>query len=149
MTMHLEVGLTTLNTKRRKTKRKHDSYYEPGWRKHNKFLRRLHSNPMTLKDYIDYVHGVYKSAKTKYSVKTYRPGSVVSTASTADSKPASEGSIPSTSANSPILGGGTVDWKEQQERIEISKQYTVVPAYNKGPYMVVSKSELHTAGKKV
>ena len=103
---------------------------------------------MTLNEYIDYIHGVYKSTKKRYPVSTYTPGSVVSTVSTSVSKTESGGSIPSTSAK-PNIGGGTKNWKEQQERIEISKQYTIVPAYNKGPYMVVSKKELHTAGKKV
>ena len=42
-----------------------------------------------------------------------------------------------------------MNWKQEQERIQISKQYTIVPAYNKGPYMVVSKKDLKTAGKKV
>ena len=41
-----------------------------------------------------------------------------------------------------------VDWLKHKEKLEISKQYTVVPAYNKGPYMVVPVEELHTAGKK-
>ena len=40
-------------------------------------------------------------------------------------------------------------WKEVQERLEISKQYSIAPAYNKGPYMVVAKEDLKTAGKKV
>tara|TARA_B100001057_G_scaffold87960_1_gene83962 strand:+ start:825 stop:1163 length:339 start_codon:yes stop_codon:yes gene_type:complete len=46
-----------------------------------------------------------------------------------------------------ICGNGTkVDnsWK-----IEASKNFTIVPAYNKGPYMVVNKSDLKTAGRKV
>ena len=30
-----------------------------------------------------------------------------------------------------------------------NKQYTIVPAYNKGPYMVVGKEDLKTAGRKV
>jgi hypothetical protein len=34
-------------------------------------------------------------------------------------------------------------------KIEESKKFTIVPAYNKGPYMVVSKSDLLTAGRKV
>jgi len=42
-----------------------------------------------------------------------------------------------------------VDWFKHKEKLEISKQYTVVPAYNKGPYMVVPVHELSTAGKKV
>jgi len=43
----------------------------------------------------------------------------------------------------------TKTWEEQQERLAISNQYSIVPAYNKGPYMVVPVSELTTAGKKV
>ena len=43
-------------------------------------------------------------------------------------------------------GGTKLDnsWK-----IEASKNFTIVPAYNKGPYMVVNKSDLKTAGRKV
>ena len=42
-----------------------------------------------------------------------------------------------------------VDWIKHKEKLEISKNYTIVPAYNKGPYMVVPVHELHTAGRKV
>ena len=55
--------------------------------------------------------------------------------------------IPSLSAFKESATG--VDWLKHKEKLEISKQYTVVPAYNKGPYMVVPVEELHTAGKKV
>ena len=34
-------------------------------------------------------------------------------------------------------------------KIEASKNFTIVPAYNKGPYMVVNKSDLKTAGRKI
>jgi hypothetical protein len=40
-----------------------------------------------------------------------------------------------------------LDWHKHKEKLEISKNYTIVPAYNKGPYMVVPIHELHTAGK--
>ena len=43
--------------------------------------------------------------------------------------------------------GGTKP--DNRWKLEISKNFTIVPAYNKGPYMVVSKSDLKTAGKKV
>ena len=46
-------------------------------------------------------------------------------------------------------GNTSESWEYQQERVEISNQYSIVPAYNKGPYMVVPVEELHTAGKKV
>ena len=44
------------------------------------------------------------------------------------------------------MGGTKPDnrWK-----IEASKQYTIAPAYNKGPYMVVAKEDIKTAGRKV
>ena len=34
-------------------------------------------------------------------------------------------------------------------KIEASKAYTIAPAYNKGPYMVVAKEDIKTAGRKV
>jgi len=34
-------------------------------------------------------------------------------------------------------------------KIEASKNYTIAPAYNKGPYMVVAKQDIKTMGKKV
>jgi len=43
--------------------------------------------------------------------------------------------------------GGTK--QDNSWKIEESKKFTIVPAYNKGPYMVVSKSDLKTAGRKV
>ena len=61
MTMHLQRGLTTLNTKKRKaTKRKPDSYYIEGWRKHNKFYKQKNLPTMSLSEYIDYIHGRHK-----------------------------------------------------------------------------------------
>jgi len=46
-------------------------------------------------------------------------------------------------------GNTSESWEYQQERVEISNQYSIIPAYNKGPYMVVPTSELHTAGRKL
>ena len=91
---------------------------------------------MTLDDYIKYRFGALPKVKTK-SVPLQ---SVPYTRETPN--------YPSLS-NSTNLGGGTIDVKTQMERIEVSKQYSIVPAYNKGPYMVVSKDDLKTAGRKV
>jgi len=99
--------------------------------------RGLHSLLMTLDDYIKYRFGRLK-VKTK------------SVPLQSDSVPhvRETPNYPSLS-NSTNLGGGTIDHKTQMERIEVSKQYSIVPAYNKGPYMVVSKEDLKTAGRKV
>ena len=51
--MHLARGLTTLNTKKRKPKKRKDpSFYEDAWRKHNKFLKSAKLDTMTLSEYI-------------------------------------------------------------------------------------------------
>lgn len=47
----------------------------------------------------------------------------------------------------PVMGNGTK--KDERWKLEISKNYSVMPAYNKGPYMVVAKEDIKTAGKKV
>ena len=105
---------------------------------YNKRLRQryLHSAQLTFDDYVDYIDGYYKGSIQTQSVKRYSIPKVRETEE-----------IPSLSAFKESSTG--VDWLKHKEKLEISKQYTVVPAYNKGPYMVVPVHELHTAGKKV
>jgi hypothetical protein len=107
-------------------------------RAYNKRMRAkyLHSNQLTFDDYVDYVEGYYKVSIQTQSVKRYSMPKVRETEE-----------IPSLSTFRESATG--VDWLKHKEKLEISKQYTVVPAYNKGPYMVVPVEELHTAGKKV
>ena len=105
---------------------------------YNKRMRAkyLHSNQLTFDDYVDYVDGYYKVSIQTQSVKRYSIPKVRETEE-----------IPSLSTFRESATG--VDWLKHKEKLEISKQYTVVPAYNKGPYMVVPVHELHTAGRKV
>ena len=111
-------------------KAKHKAY--------NKRLRQryLHSAQLTFDDFVDYLQGYYKKTQIAQSIKSstlpkVRKGEF----------------IPSLSAFKESATG--VDWQKHKEKLEISKNYTIVPAYNKGPYMVVPVDELHTAGKKV
>ena len=46
-----------------------------------------------------------------------------------------------------ISHGGTKP--DNRWQIEASKNFTIAPAYNKGPYMVVAKEDIKTAGRKV
>tara|TARA_B100001121_G_C18306349_1_gene442110 strand:+ start:228 stop:602 length:375 start_codon:yes stop_codon:yes gene_type:complete len=46
-----------------------------------------------------------------------------------------------------IGSGGTKP--DDSWKIEESKNWTIAPAYNKGPYMVVAKEDIKTAGRKV
>ena len=128
MPMHL-VGpwLTTTSYKKRKSKgitqRDRDAQKE-----HNKFLKSLGIDPNKKRQpestRMDLGHKKYKDTTTSQTL----PEPV-----------------------RPFKGhaGQMRSWKETQERLAVSKQYSIVPAYNKGPYMVVSKQDLKTAGKKV
>ena len=105
---------------------------------YNKRLRQryLHSAQLTFDDYVNYIEGYYRISIQTQPIKKYSIPKVRETEE-----------IPSLSAFKESSTG--VDWLKHKEKLEISKQYTVVPAYNKGPYMVVPVHELHTAGKKV
>lgn len=65
MTMHLAQGLSTINTKKRKTKitKAKMAELELRWREHNKNCKRNHMHHMrydTLEAYIDYCYGRVK-----------------------------------------------------------------------------------------
>ena len=115
------------------------SQFEEELRVHNKFMKQkgIHSMLMTLDEYIKYRFGQSPKVKT-----TFVPlQSVPHVRETPE--------YPSLSNSKNMGNGGTIDHKTKMERIEVSKQYSIVPAYNKGPYMVVGKEDLKTAGRKV
>jgi hypothetical protein len=111
-------------------KAKHKAY--------NKRLRTryLHKCQLTFDDFVDYLQGYYKKTEITRPIK-----------SSSLTKVRESTFIPSMSSLKESATG--IDWKKHKEKLEISKNYTIVPAYNKGPYMVVPIHELHTAGKKV
>jgi hypothetical protein len=91
---------------------------------------------LTFDDFVDYLQGYYRISKKTGPIKS-------STLPKLRESPL----IPSMSSLKESSTG--IDWNKHKEKLEISKNYTIVPAYNKGPYMVVPIHELHTAGKKV
>lgn len=111
-------------------KAKHKAY--------NKRLRTkyLHKSQLTFDDFVDYLQGYYK---TSLKVRPIKSSSLP--------KLRESPFIPSMSSLKESSTG--IDWHKHKEKLEISKNYTIIPAYNKGPYMVVPIHELHTAGKKV
>jgi hypothetical protein len=115
------------------------SQYKEDCRLYNKHMKQigLPNHQLNLEDYIKYRFGKLKT-KTVHIVGTYEPDKVYQR-ETPDYP----------NAVTKLGNGGTIDHKERQERLEISKQYSIVPAYNKGPYMVVGKEDLKTAGRKV
>ena len=96
---------------------------------------------MTFEEYVDYVQGKWKPAQ--------QPLQKMSLGTPISSEPMARQTLPQPKLSNRITRGSTRSWKETRERLEISKQYSIVPAYNKGPYMVVAKEDLKTAGRKV
>lgn len=150
MTMHLELGLTTLRTGRPRKKKNIKmtqvklEKYEQQMRQYNKDMRKwgLSHQQLDLKKYIDYCQGNYTP-----KVKTEKTeGRFDVSESTVYQRPTTY--VPSKGTIEPVAPNG-IDWKQQQERLEVSKKYTIAPAYNKGPYMVVSGPDIKTAGRKV
>lgn len=113
--------------------------YKEDLKVYNKQMKKMHMHHhmLDLDDYIKYRFGLLKSYNTN-NLGSYEPEKIYHRETP---------SYPS--ANTKLGGGGTINHKERQERLEISKQYSIVPAYNKGPYMVVGKEDLKTAGRKV
>ncbi len=153
MTMGLVRGMTTLNTKKRKRRKLTVNQIEKlkvDLREYNKRMKQSHCHNlcMSLEEYIDYVQGYFKPRQTHQYTQSIK---ATPTPKVRETEPVQSITTPPPRSTNSIPGnGGTKrNWKEQQERLEISKQYSIVPAYNKGPYMVVSKDELKTAGKKV
>ena len=111
-------------------KAKHKAY--------NKRLRTryLHKCQLTFDDFVDYLQGYYKTSLKTQPIKNSTLPKLREMAV-----------IPSMSSLKEASTG--IDWNKHKEKLEISKNYTIIPAYNKGPYMVVPIHELHTAGKKV
>ena len=81
MTMHL-VGpyLTTTNYKKRKTKmtKAKQAALELRWREHNKFLKSIRLSPITLEEFIDYVHGKRSKKPIESAPKVFETKVIVS-----------------------------------------------------------------------
>jgi len=59
--------------------------------------------------------------------------------------PPSVKEYPSYTSSVAPMSGKDVKW--EQEKLKISSSYTVAPAYNKGAYQVVPRSEVECIGK--
>lgn len=99
--------------------------FEKDWVQHNKWLKRNHMAKVTLAEYIDYCHGRVKGKEPEFRDYTPRSGYVRDTQE-----------IRSLDAGG--FGGVKVD---DSYKLEVSRQYVVGQAFNKGGYQVLSKNE--------
>tara|TARA_B100000424_G_C22885640_1_gene471212 strand:+ start:768 stop:1139 length:372 start_codon:yes stop_codon:yes gene_type:complete len=120
--------LYTKNTSgaiRRLRRKKPTKEYLIALARHIKYLKKLGFN-------VDEKGRIKLDKKGRYAIETFVP------------ETREELSVP---LSNTIGNGGTKP--DNSWKIEASKNFTIVPAYNKGPYMVVNKKDLKTAGRKV
>jgi len=148
MTMHLDVRLSSINTRKRKlklTKGKHKEL-ELRWREHNRTCKRNHNHAFrfgTLEEYIDYSYGKIPKKDISKDRSHYRPELSYAQQRIAEFNE----KYPSSTEMTTSSKGDGIDAKWQKEKQEISATYTIAPAYNKGAYQVVPKNEIKHIGK--
>ena len=86
-----------------------------------------------------------KKRKTKALNKAKRPKNVWTKTTSLSVTPPSVKEYPSYTSSVTPMSGKDVKW--EQEKLKISSSYTVAPAYNKGAYQVVPRSEVECIGK--
>ena len=123
MTMHLVGPALSMNSTRKRKTKGLTQRDRNAQKEHNKYLQSLGVD--TGKNKKDFV-AFYNSDDANYSEP--RTSAFYSNAS----------SIPNNGA--PV--------EDNKDKLEVSSGYSILPAYNKGPYMVVAKADLKQVGKR-
>lgn len=149
MTMHLQQGLSTINTRKRKVKitKAKMAEFEVRWRKHNKWAKQNNMPDLkyaTVQQYIDYCHGNTPKRDVRSDRSVYTPQKSYAQQQIEEFNKKYPSMSMSVNKNSDGTGQNA-DW--QKEKLKISSSYTVAPAYNKGAYQVVPKNEVKHIGK--
>ena len=125
MSMHLlPAWVTTNNTRRRKQKKMTKKQLE-SLEQHNKWLKKMGIEPrdtiLTPKLNKKVLHGIGNTIPSYESKSQHIP---------------SKGD-----------GIGVATRKDESYKVEVSKQYTIAPAYNKGGYQVIGKDNIKDIGR--
>ena len=97
----------------------------------------LHNSQMSFDEYIDYIQGYYVSSTQTRVEKKWTPPKVRETQH-----------VPSSTSIRKTMVNSNDSWEFTKEKLKISQSYPIMPAYNKGPYIVIPPEEVKTAGKK-
>lgn len=147
MTMHLAQGLTTIRNKKYKPKmtKANIAKWTEGLRVKNKENKRLGLPKMTFEQYVDYCHGISPKIDPR-SRQAFKPMNPKNNWRAEQDRLHRE-KYPSMSISSKTTSGTGEDIAWQKEKEEICKNYTIAPAYNKGAYQVIGKSNIKDIGK--
>ena len=148
MTMHLDVRLSSINTRKRKLKLTKGKLkeLELRWREHNRNCKRNHLHSFrfgTLEEYIDYAYGKTPKRDLRRDRSHYKPELSYAQKRIDEFNAKYPSSKQMTTSNKG--DGENAEW--QKEKQKISATYTIAPAYNKGAYQVVPKNEIKHIGK--
>lgn len=147
MTMHLAQGLTTIKNKKYKPKmtKANIAKWTEGLRVKNKENKRLGLPKMTFEQYVDYCHGISPKVDPR-SRQVFKPMKPTNNwRAEQDRLHREKYPSMSISSNSRSSTGEDIAWQKEKE--EICKNYTIAPAYNKGAYQVIGKSNIKDIGK--
>ena len=125
MSMHLLPAWVTTNNTRRRKQKKMTKKQLASLEQHNKWLKKMGIEPrdtiLTPKLNKKVLHGIGNTIPS-YESKSQH--------------------IPSKSD-----GVGNATKKDESYKLEVSKQYTIAPAYNKGGYQVIGKNNIKDIGR--
>jgi len=143
MTMHLAQGLTTIQNKKYKPKmtKANIAKWQAGLIQKNKHNKQLGMPKLTFEQYVDYCHGIQPKVDPR-SRQAFKPNRKP----VQDTKVSEYDKYPSMTKSKGTRTDG-IDEKWEQEKKDISSQYTIAPAYNKGAYQVIGKTDIKHIGK--
>tara|TARA_R110002074_G_scaffold376412_2_gene553417 strand:- start:136 stop:540 length:405 start_codon:yes stop_codon:yes gene_type:complete len=134
--MALARGLSTIQSKRYTSKitKARLQELEVEWRKHNKFMKQKGMHDLRYNNFSDYLDYCFGKIKFKNTFKPYEPSKTYRRQDNRDKYP----SATMTKAVKSVDDS----WKREE-----SKKFTVAPAYNKGAYQVIPRSDIEHIGK--
>lgn len=142
MSMHLQRGLSSLNTRKRKPK-KYTKAQLREWSEElfleNRERKRRGQPEITLNAYIDRVYGRKQMPEPEFKPLQKRVNPLI------EERMQAYRALPSAEVET---GADACALPDTAYKVEASKNYTVAPAYNKAGYTVIPRDEVKHIGRK-
>ncbi|MBT3544409.1 MAG: hypothetical protein HN488_03595 [Saprospiraceae bacterium] len=134
--MALARGLSTIQSKRyvSKINKARLKELELEWRKHNKFMKQKGMHDLRYDNFSDYLDYCFGKIKLKTTFQPYEAKETYRRQDNSDKYPSAAMTKPTKAIDN--------SWKAEE-----SKNFTVAPAYNKGAYQVIPRTDVQHIGK--
>lgn len=119
MTMHLARGLTTISTKKRKTKitKAMQAEFERGWRDRNQRLKEIHLPKETFEQYMEWLHGTGRKTK-KETQPNSKPSKAITIACLESPQSSASRFV---ARNQPSTDEGKVQSEDIKSKVSVSR----------------------------